>query len=139
MAPKNKHHKLYRVSPEDWAYAAGFIDGEGCIGSRITVGREPQVRIAAGQKVPGPIVWLYDKFGGHVRQRKTPYGITWTWTLTSHWAVIDFLINLYPYLIVKKKQADAAYKLLQLKKGDPRVEFLRLELKRLNTKRERIS
>ena len=135
MAPKIQPHQKFQLEDWEWAYIAGFIDGEGCINPRIHPKRNPQIRLSASQRTKDPLLWIQERLGGRVRSRVTAYGESWNWTLSSNLAVIDALRQLYPFLIVKAGRAKVAYKLLHLDRGDPRIPLLAESLHKLNRKR----
>ena len=135
MAPRTKLHEKYRLSTTEWAYIAGFLDGEGCISPRLHPDRNPQIRLTASQVDIAPLLYIQSRLGGQIAQRDYGYGTAYVWRLTSRYAVKDALRQLYPYLIVKRRRAAVAYKILQLGKGDPRVIKLSMKLAVLNAKR----
>lgn len=100
------------------AYAAGFIDGEGSIGiaranprkgwhSRGTTPRY-EAHVTVVNTVREPMEWLYQEFGGHLRNKK-PGKEGWKpqycWVISNRRAV-SVLRELLPYLKVKRSQAD---------------------------------
>jgi len=100
----------------DLAYSAGLFDGEGCI-QIIKTKRGPNRRLQyylrctlemANEHLPR---LLQVHFGGHVRHRKLPLPRQnqWEWVVASH-AAADFLEVIYPYLILKKGEADVGLK-----------------------------
>lgn len=98
------------------AWAAGFIDGEGCISVvRCThkgVAREQvQLLLDVGQSKREPLDHLVELFGGRVRSvRLGAFG----WRLYGQKAgrVLEAVL---PYLIVKRRQATLGLELLSLK------------------------
>lgn len=113
------------VTTEEAAYAAGFFDGEGCIGISMQIGatsrgkRYPDVRrfylfVSLSQNDPAPINWLMEKFGGSARfvrgkkSYKEGYYERWNWAITTKQA-LSFLRTIRPFLIVKAEQADLAF------------------------------
>lgn len=88
-------------------WAAGFIDGEGCIGlSRqkqpaSAVGYYYKVTLQVGQKARKPLDFLSDLFGGTVRQNPSGY---YYWMLSSRKAVAA-LVEIEPFLVFKNSQA----------------------------------
>lgn len=100
------------------SYLAGLIDGEGYIGilqikkgnkSRWSTNRElllqPVIKVAMTDKKT--IKWLKDSFGGTFETRnahgnaRESYG----WALRKQ-AAIEFVRKIYPYLMVKRQQAE---------------------------------
>ena len=96
----------------DLAWAAGFIDGEGCIqvskagrGSRVHV-----LRVSASQISRAPLDRLQQMFGGGVYRKATSnprHRDQWGWEATSHTAR-RALVALLPYLMVKAAEARLA-------------------------------
>lgn len=109
------------------AYIAGFVDGEGYIGitkdnSRRNYRRtdfyKAVVKVANTNKEI--IQWLKDSFGGTLYYRKRDND-NWKnalcWTLEGK-NLIPFIDKIYPYLRVKKKQAEIVKKFRKtFKKG----------------------
>jgi len=101
------------MNKEELAYTAGIIDGEGCIRLAKRGNTNGLVSYYIGVEVgmtnKDIIYWLKDKYGGSITirnshgNRKTRYD----WSLRTKMAV-DFLKMIYPYLRVKKYNADIA-------------------------------
>jgi len=101
------------------AYAAGVIDGEGCIsiyrcrvfGNGIYGGRIKNYRMKVNitQKDGRIIDWFVGNFGGtaylHWKGTKTGYSHEW---VISHQKASAFLKQILPFLIYKKPQAEIA-------------------------------
>lgn len=102
-------------SEVDRAYAAGLIDGEGCI--RITArGKDGGTGFRLGQYTLmvevnntdyGMILWLKEKFGGTVSHIKGSYELNrkekWHWRISANQA-LHFLDVIWPYVRTKRKQ-----------------------------------
>lgn len=98
------------------AYAAGLIDGEGCI--RITSrGKDGGTTFRQGQYTlmvevtntdNGMIQWLLDRFGGSVSYAKEDVGQNkkekWHWRVAANKALYC-LDAIWPYIRTKKRQA----------------------------------
>jgi len=118
------------------AYTAGLLDGDGCIqissvepnnkGTQKTKYHNLSVQITNTNKEV--INWLKDIFGGFITSRYSlpssrkdcKTGFVW------HIATIqakDFLESIYPYLIIKKKQADLAIRFQENKKSMRKKEI----------------
>ena len=111
----------------DNAYAAGIVDGEGCIQISTTTKRT-WLAIGVANSDPRVCVWLSERYGGKVHQQKPrtqngkPTRIMYTWYVGSA-AAGNFLKTIYPYLVIKKEQADIALAFLTTKgTGGQRVE-----------------
>jgi hypothetical protein len=103
---------------ERLAYAAGLIDGEGCIGAYNTRPKTDTVRAAFFQltvrvamKTPRPVEFLYALFGGarHIQLQKGPGkpGPYFVWQARNVQAE-ECLRRLLPYLVEKREQAVVA-------------------------------
>ena len=94
------------------AYAAGIVDGEGCVQYVAnTAGDRPgvkgSVRVSVGNTDMRLIAWLHDRFGGHIttrRKLKRHHKQSWDWVVASGGA-IDFLKKIEPFLLIKKERA----------------------------------
>jgi hypothetical protein len=106
------------ITETDKAYLAGFIDGEGCI----------SINKQWTDRTPTPIYWLIitvtsvDKDTLEYCRRMTGLGSiqynrkstqdndrhVYAWHLTSNRA-IDLLRMIYPYMKIKREQADIAF------------------------------
>jgi hypothetical protein len=108
--------RLQQVADIDLAYAAGLIDGEGCVtveapgtdkSGRWKAGR---VKIIVQMTTPDVLRWLKETFGGCFQERKTIR----PWQQPVHyWAVTGkqaglLLEHLLPYMRVKGPQAKVA-------------------------------
>lgn len=90
---------------ERLAYAAGLIDGEGCIhlGNSVT-------RVVMGMTRTTPLLKLQKQFGGTIRPRShIPAGNKpqWVWEVVGP-AAADMLHKLLPYLEIKGEEAAVA-------------------------------
>ncbi len=120
-----------KLTIEEISYIAGFFDGEGNINiykSDTGRGRESGRRITPRYELAIAIYntdkdvmdWLHSVFGGYQQTRnsenttnhKKKWKESYTQRLTSNQA-LEFLLLVYPYLRVKKKQADLAIKFQQ--------------------------
>lgn len=92
---------------EQIAWAAGFFDGEGCIGIyRINQGQNFRLHISAGQKNNDlPLLRLQALFGGRISRASEQAHATAYWNITSK-AAGEVLQKMLPYLTVKKEQAE---------------------------------
>jgi hypothetical protein len=86
----------------DLAWAAGFIDGEGCVSfSRCSGYRQIKVRVA--QTRLEPLKRLRSMFGGHISDgaRQNSTMPTWLWQIGGRKRVGEAHDLLRPYLMVK--------------------------------------
>lgn len=104
----------------DWAYLAGVIDSDGCIGTqKNTIGRTYRPYLVVIQRDMVLIEWLFSKFEGRVnmvsrkRTDRTDYYLRWE---THNTKTTNILKGCLPYLIVKKEQAKLAIEMVQTRK-----------------------
>jgi hypothetical protein len=102
----------------DWAYLAGFIDGEGCIGSSRSRDRwYPRLTITQADQMF--LLELYKLFGvGRFTYRKPTVknkatGFSGQWSIRSSPSIKWILEGVLPYLRLKKTQAEVALRLLE--------------------------
>ena len=128
MKPYKDYRMFLRVIPredkgpvtkEEFAYIAGFLDGDGCIMLQLiyrhdyVLGYQIRASIVFYQNSQHKnfLVWLKSKFKtGYVRDRKdyiTEY------TIVGFRAVEKILTQLLPYLKLKKKQARIALEVIK--------------------------
>ncbi len=98
----------------DLAYAAGIIDGEGCIG--IWRKLQQQRYLSYDMRVSVAMIeewlpnWLCFAFGGSVtfhKSKQKNHSPQYQWRVASNKA-LDFLLLVLPYLTIKKPQAELA-------------------------------
>ena len=90
------------------AYVAGLVDGEGSLGIQKE-DRKYQARIRVCMTDEFIIKWLYESFGGYFSTRtfnNDKWKTAYEWDIHSNRLVKPFLDKIYPYLRVKKKQAE---------------------------------
>ena len=99
------------MTTEDLAYAAGIIDGEGCIliQKRYIKGKSPiySLRVAVSVCDECLCIWLFRKFGGtRIRNYHRGFGFktVYRWDLGGLRAA-EFLGQIFPYLVIKVQQA----------------------------------
>lgn len=103
---------INKLTVEQAAYIAGFLDGEGSLQVRIRKDLQRSYKITIGQKAPIVLFWIEAVIGiGRVCNRRTR-NTDGTWKqLHPHYVlggrlqVLAFLEQLEPYLIVKKEEA----------------------------------
>ena len=110
-------------------YAAGIIDGDGCIFCQFARSkRSMRILVRLGSVHPDPPLWLQEKFGGTVTVRKLKgRRVQYVWALMERDKVVAFLVAIRPYLIGKKVQARIALKLLEEEPISVNPETLRLK------------
>jgi hypothetical protein len=106
--PQNlKEGVTKHVIPEQWAYIAGIVDGEGCITKHNTQNSVHGYMLAVAQKDVRLLDWLTNTLGVGRRATRQASGVS-VWNVTGQRAVHDTLVGIRPYLIVKGEQADIA-------------------------------
>ena len=114
------------VSVTDAAYAAGLIDGEGTISiariRRCEVSDQYYYHwtISVGNTAYEMVAFFQDRWGGGVRPVSGQKGRKpqWVWAVVGS-SAIQCLEDVFPYLRIKRRQAEnarALYQLLQLSK-----------------------
>lgn len=93
----------------DWAYAAGIIDGEGCISlGQHSGGIGLALQIIVGMKGDLVTPWLFETFGGsHYPPYPDSGNVTSKWILRGD-GIAPFLEGVIPFLKLKKPQAELA-------------------------------
>ena len=107
----------------DWAYAAGFVDGEGC----ITVARSAaprrgryyyRVYVDVANRDRDVLEWMRLQWGGWVVGVRRPASVAaqpiWTWRCPTGVAAKPFLIGIRSWLRIKSKQCDNALAMIDL-------------------------
>lgn len=117
MARPGKWKPKDKISEVELAYAAAAVDGEGCIGIHKRGCRKSKsgqaalmMSVVVSNTDPRLPLWLKDIFGGNFstsREIRDNRRACWSWCLTGRPAG-DFLKSIYPYLVIKKEQADIA-------------------------------
>ena len=97
------------LSEPEKAYIAGLFDGEGTLGYyyKPSTGYH-QVQLAIYSSDIRVIHWVRDKIGhGSITPHKGKYTkfTNWSWDLSNKSGVVNFLMTIKPYLIVKLDQA----------------------------------
>ena len=109
------------MNSEDWAYIAGFVDADGHIGGtrsgyRSNGAMRYAVRLTVTNANPEIANWLKKEFGGSVHLSNTSapthHRPVWRWSAMGRDAK-PVLLNLLPYLRVKKKQAELVLQFIE--------------------------
>ena len=109
-----KDSSVKKMTETEAAWLAGFMDGEGSI-SCYMGGRAQQFRswvLTAPNTHHGSIVRCLEITGaGKIRDKKSrkPNPIhkpMWIWAVNSKREIRDVIQQIYPYLVIKKTQAD---------------------------------
>ena len=97
------------------AYVAGLIDGEGSLEIQKSE-RKYQTRIRVCMVNEDLIRWFQNSFGGYFSKREFEnycWNTAYVWDIHSNRLVKPFIEKIYPYLRVKKKQAEVIKKFLK--------------------------
>ncbi len=99
-----------RTDPLTDAWAAGVIDGEGCI--HLSTGTYATLGVTVGQsgeEEPPMLTRLLEVYGGKLYKRKYSHGRrrVWAWGVYSGVAE-DFLRRVTPHMVQKRVQAEVA-------------------------------
>ena len=109
------------ASETDLAWAAGFIEADGCISitKRAPTGRstahtyQASVQVAQSQRRKIALEKLSNLFGGSLSQTKR---LHWTWNLGGHRKAIRCLKAIKPYLVAKANIVDLVLDFSELPK-----------------------
>jgi len=113
---------LPEPSDTDWAYAAGFVDGEGCIAivRSFVPGRGRYyygVHVVVANRDRDVLGWMKGLWGGYVvavsGARPAQSRLGWHWRLATTLAK-PFLTGLRPWLHIKGPQCDNALAMVLL-------------------------
>lgn len=101
--------KQLNLTSTQWAYFAGMVDGEGCIG----FDRTPRsIDLAFAFSTVEPLATFKEWFGDHILVN--PYETKIRGRIKG-WRALPLLEGCLPYLILKRRQAELAIQLLKLK------------------------
>jgi hypothetical protein len=112
---------LAEPEPTDWAYAAGFVDGEGCIA--VVRSFKPRsgryvygVNVVVSNNDRAVLEWMQGMWSGWVvvvpgRQGKSREN--WSWR-TSSLKAQPFLAGIKPWLKIKQRQCENALAMIEL-------------------------
>jgi hypothetical protein len=106
----------------DWAYAAGIVDGEGCIAITrgFVVARDKysySVAVVVANREKEVLVWLKALWKGWVVEARPSAGRTrqaWNWRSPTGASAEPFLRGLRPWLRIKTDQCDNALAMIAL-------------------------
>ena len=105
----------------DWAYAAGFVDGEGCIAIVRSLSRTRgryyySVNVVVSNRDRPVLEWLRRLWSGQVVSTPGQEGAqtAWNWRSPVGLGAKQFLEGIRPFLRVKTKQCDNALAMIPL-------------------------
>lgn len=96
------------ASEVEWAYLAGIIDGEGCLGAHRAPNGRQRPNLSIVQKYPAVLYWVEKTFGGYLHQKPARY--TWRVTGGRFQGIIEGAL---PYLTLKHPQAVVALAMME--------------------------
>ena len=115
----------------DWAYAAGFVDGEGCIAiSRCFVPNRDRfvygVQVVVSNREIAVLEWMRSCWGGWVvsnspSARGTKAREARNWRAPTGIGSVPFLTGIRPYLRIKADQCDNALVMAELMRRSRRT------------------
>ena len=115
---------MAEIKDTDWAYAAGFVDGEGCIAivRSFVPSRDRfvySVHIVVANNGRGVLDWMQSNWGGWVVSVSAPgrgsgARASWTWRGPTGTRAEPFLNGVRPYLRLKESQCDNALLMIGL-------------------------
>jgi len=112
MTMKIEHKKKLNISPMNWAYIAGFFDGEGCIARLHGRSRFIYWRIVIAQQKRQVLddIQTFTHYGNVYRTRngKMKYGILYQYVIARQEDVLAFIQNVFRYSIVKRPKLQNA-------------------------------
>lgn len=103
-------------------YIAGLIDGDGCI-HLDNSNDKLYVAIQVSMTCKEIIDLLYVQFGGgfcEIQPKKDNSKVAYQWKVRSD-AAIHLLVDIFPYLVVKKEQAKLAMQFYSLNDNDAKT------------------
>ncbi len=106
----------------DWAYAAGFVDGEGCIAVIRSYSERAGryyygVQIVVSNRDRDVLDWMQSLWGGWVvKARSTDVRArqAWHWRCPTGLSARPFLTGIRPWLRIKVKQCDNALVMIEV-------------------------
>ena len=122
---------MTEIKDTDWAYAAGFVDGEGCIA--IARSFKPRrgrfyysVHIVVSNRDRGVLDWMQINWGGWIVSASSPLrGLkarqAWNWRTQTGQSARPFLTGIRPYLRLKIPQCDNALAMIELSRRSRRT------------------
>jgi hypothetical protein len=111
------------IKDTDWAYAAGFVDGEGCIAIARSFQSKPgrfyySVQVVVANRDRAVLEWMQGLWGGLVVSASSPLNgprtrPVWHWRCSMGGAR-QFLSGVRPFLRIKGSQCDNALAMIEL-------------------------
>jgi hypothetical protein len=119
------------IRDTDWAYAAGFVDGEGCIA--IVRSFEPKrgrfyygVQVIVSNRDRPVLAWMHETWGGWIVMnssvdRGPNARPAWNWRAPTGQSARRFLAGIQPFLRIKRLQCDNAMAMIELSRRSRRT------------------
>jgi len=102
---------MNKLGIQHWyAWAGGFLEGEGCFQLQKMKGHADYVRcmrISAGQRKIQPLQKLQQLFGGKIREQQKMGRPMYVWVIDGGAGALSVLPHVMPYLIGKREEAEA--------------------------------
>lgn len=114
---------MEKFKEEDIIYLAGFLDGEGCISLTRKAKKYIVPKVVIANTNIEVLKWIQEKFGGYftIRKKLTERRRAVGYLEFQYRKALNLIKLIYPYLIVKKKQADIYFEyqktIMELKDG----------------------
>lgn len=133
---------IVRRNKDDFKYAAGFMDGDGCFS--YSADNHGRIQITSIDFIV--IKWFLANFGGkfYAYEAHGNDSKHYRWFLNGRKNKERFLLGVLPYLLLKKKQASAFLEIARLRGQDPynkrkdesisqQISSLKSEISQLNS------
>lgn len=125
----------------DFAYLAGFFDGEGTVSLIQFIGHGHQQyasRVFVTNADKPMLDMFVHYFGGKVREHQKPNKQCYRWELAKNTDREHFILQILPYLIVKKEEADIVLEFLRLRSTEAKSQRKNLYDRLKKVKQERM-
>jgi len=116
-------------------YIAGFFDGEGCISIHKVADYYYQLTVVISSTSKEPLELLKNQYGGSLLCRPASGNRQpcWQWKIRAV-RTKKFLLDIFPWLIIKRPQAAVALEFLSLPRGSPDKAALYMVMRALNAR-----
>lgn len=107
------------MNPMTHAYAAGLIDGEGCVLIQESHGQTYHHLVTVGmtEKTLAVLGWMESRYGGKTKRARAAtdkWDAAYSWTVAGD-AATNLLEAVSPHLVLKSEQARVALKVAQIR------------------------
>jgi hypothetical protein len=127
-----------QLNQNDAAYLAGLLDGEGCIGARVTKEGYVHTALEVCMTNSSPLRWAHKVTGVgsiyEINEKRPKRKLPTKWVVSDTLQIADILKQLIPFLKVKKFEAQAflVYASLKQSKSNGKRDFPDCERKVAN-------